>query len=92
MVVGDLSSANMARGGIHSGIVRVDRVIEIRVQYMSDQKYNRRQVAIAEGQEEIVLALNAITTQAGRFDSATVEDAAGGVISIIRFVFPGQVQ
>lgn len=91
IVVGSLLSANENRGALSSGVVRVDRTIEVRIQYAEDAKYERRVMKIGEDQEDVVKALYSLAGQRGRFEEALVEDVPGGQVATVRFVFPGQV-
>ena len=90
--VGTLSSRNADRGSMGSGVVRVDRELEVRVQYESDQHYERRLVEVIEDQKTIIAALSRSGALGATFTDSGVEEVTGGIVSRMTFSFPGKLE
>jgi hypothetical protein len=89
--LGPMESRNRERGGMGSGVIRVDRSVDVRVQYITDQKYERRLVDVVEDQKTIMGALCRSAALNAKLVDAGVEEVDGGIVSRITFSFPGQL-
>ena len=89
--VGTLASRNADRGSMGSGVLRVDREIDVRVQYVSDQHYERRLVEVIDDQKAIIGALSRSDALGGTFTESGVEEVGGGIVSRMTFSFPGKL-
>lgn len=89
--LGTMTSRNRERGGMGSGVLRVDRAFDVRVQYVSDQKYEMRLVDVIEDQKAIMRTLCRSSVVDAKLADSGIEEVGGGIISRLTFSVAGQL-
>jgi hypothetical protein len=82
---------NRTHGGIGSGNIAVERVIEVRVQYPGNANDLSYDMTILDDQDKIISALYGVENLV--FDGANLEpDFEGGYLNVIRFRLPDRIE
>ena len=90
IAIGEASQANDVRGGMNSGVVRVDWTVTIRLQFSADTLSARRPRQIAVDLETVFKAIYDASKRA-KLVGLGSEEATGGVIGLVAMSFDGSI-